>query len=409
MTSKDSEIGRSSKSSSTTRPGSVLSSSARTRSQACFSRGQLLALQEKNLDYAHEMFVECVSLDPSNLNYVEALIKNLLHKCPSSAKSSYPAPSFGDARLLKKALAQRDWLRALRLGLVLLKSNPWHITTLRCMAEACAGLHFNEVELVYLKQALDANPKDVDVNRHCARSLARMAQFDQAIACWHRVEQLAPKDREAPHMIVRLSEEKIQHAAELRDLASKQPPVKNMSETIAIPTIAEERLVATAYESEQESAETSALDIDNSASQAGPHRWRVSRIQLGWLEYLLLGTCLLLFFQLFPAAWVGLGKMFDFRRWSWFARGIVGSVLVFFIVLRSYSSDWNEALTGQIGRWVSLSLIVFASQVAYAQLFPESWTEISPYQWSETTWLCALTFSFAVIFVCAVRSRWRLT
>jgi hypothetical protein len=77
------------------------------------------------------------------------------------------------------------------------------------MAKACEALHYNEVELVYLKPALDAAPKDANVNRHCARSLARMGQFDQAIACWHRVDEITGKDREAAAMISQLAEERM--------------------------------------------------------------------------------------------------------------------------------------------------------------------------------------------------------
>jgi len=77
------------------------------------------------------------------------------------------------------------------------------------MAEASAALHHNDVELAYLKQALDADPKSIEVNRHCARSLGRMGQFDQAIACWHRIETLRGKDDEASQMISSLAQQKL--------------------------------------------------------------------------------------------------------------------------------------------------------------------------------------------------------
>jgi tetratricopeptide (TPR) repeat protein len=79
------------------------------------------------------------------------------------------------------------------------------------MADACAALHYNEAELVYLKQALDAEPKNIEVNRHCARSLGRMGQFDQAIACWHRIEKLTSQDEEATRMISVLAQEKLKY------------------------------------------------------------------------------------------------------------------------------------------------------------------------------------------------------
>ena len=76
------------------------------------------------------------------------------------------------------------------------------------MADACAAYGYHEVELRYLKNALDANPKDPAVNRHCALSLARLGQFDQAIACWERVDEARRGDAEAQQMISELQIEK---------------------------------------------------------------------------------------------------------------------------------------------------------------------------------------------------------
>ena len=82
------------------------------------------------------------------------------------------------------------------------------ISTLVAIAEACDTLNLDEAGLVYLKQALDVNPKDGEVNRICGRTLARLGQFDQAIACWHRVEQAKPGDPEAARAIGELAIEK---------------------------------------------------------------------------------------------------------------------------------------------------------------------------------------------------------
>ena len=90
----------------------------------------------------------------------------------------------------------------------MLKLNPWDISTLLAMADACEALNFDEAQFVYLKQALDVDPKDAEVNRKCGRALARMGRFDQAIACWHRVEQAKPGDEEAARAIGDLAIEK---------------------------------------------------------------------------------------------------------------------------------------------------------------------------------------------------------
>ena len=54
-------------------------------------------------------------------------------------------------------------------GVEALKINPWEIPILRQMADAAKELTCDEVELVYLKTALESNPKDFDVNWRCAR------------------------------------------------------------------------------------------------------------------------------------------------------------------------------------------------------------------------------------------------
>lgn len=180
----------------------------RKRLQQCFERGQQLVRQEKaDHDYAHSMFAECVLRDPANLEYVEAMFDNLQRKYKNNKRGAR-LKGFGGRSHLKKAVAAEDWDEVLQLGLEMLKTNPWDVATLRSLAWACQAKHYNEVELRYLKNALDVNPKDVEVNKHCAESLARMGQFDQAIACWHRVEDLDKGNQEAKKRISELTLEK---------------------------------------------------------------------------------------------------------------------------------------------------------------------------------------------------------
>ncbi len=156
------------------------------------------------------MFAECVAKDAGCLPYVEAMMKNLRAKIPAATKTRCKLAR-DRCRMLGKAMHRKDWHAVIRQGVDLLGDDPWDITLLRNMAEACAALHLNEVELVYLKQALDAAPDNTEVNRHCAQSLGRMGQFDQAIACWQRVEKLVAKDAEATRMIAFLASEKLKY------------------------------------------------------------------------------------------------------------------------------------------------------------------------------------------------------
>ena len=201
-----------------------ISPAVRRRLQECFNRGNELALGDKpDPDYANTMYTQCVVNDPGNLVYYEAFLENLQTKYKNNKKGAR-VKGFGGRGPFKKVLSKKDWREVLRQGPELLKANPWDVPALRGMAQACEEFGYNEVELRLLKNALDANPKDAEVNRHCGRSLARMGQFDQAIACWHRVEELDSKDKDATKMVSLLTEDKQRVAA---GLPPKSVDVKN--------------------------------------------------------------------------------------------------------------------------------------------------------------------------------------
>lgn len=202
----------------------AVSPALRRRLQVCFEHGSQLA-KEKDYDYAHEILSECVTKDPSNLVYVEAMLSNLQKKFDNNKKGAR-FKGFGGKGAFKKTVQRKDWAEVLQMGPEFLKMNPWDVTTLRGLAHACAASHYNEVELRYLKNALDANPKDIEVNRHCAHSLARMGQYDQAIACWHRIEELTKGDDEAPKKISELTLEKTRGSTGIADDAEIAPSEK---------------------------------------------------------------------------------------------------------------------------------------------------------------------------------------
>ncbi len=184
-------------------PVDIMSPAKRKRLQQCFDRANELAGKDKpDFDYAHDLYAQAVANDPGNLVYVEALLTNLQKKYKNNKKGS--RFSFGGRKAFKEAVADEDWNDIFREGLELLKNNPWDVQALREMARACAFNRYNEVELRYLKNALDAKPKDIEVNRHCAQSLARVGQFDMAIVCWNRIAEKTKSD-EAEKMMSELT------------------------------------------------------------------------------------------------------------------------------------------------------------------------------------------------------------
>lgn len=371
--------------------------------QEAFQRGMQLSA-ERHFEYAHELFAQCVMHDAGNIAFVEAMVQNLRVKTPHVAKSMLILRR-GGSRELKKGLQNREWTVVFREGIRLLKIDPWDVTTLRAMAEACATLHHNEVELVYLKQALDAEPKNIEVNRHCARSLQRMGQFDQAIACWHRIETLKGKDAEAARMVCELAEEKLkypggrppmaQRAAEgpvtsiaAEKLATHETPQVTFSPRQRLGrAIADDpydvsnylKLADLMYEAEQFAEAEAVLNrgittigeqatlvdrlqrvraqrIDWEMELAEAQRQRRERLErkpihIPWLELVLGMAAIALLFQFFPAMAAATWRLIDFRNWSrltWFVANVV--VLLFLCGIRFGSELFRSNKKGELTR-----------------------------------------------------------
>lgn len=186
-----------------------LTPAKKKRLQQCFEYGSKQMAQE-NYDYATKLFTECVLGDPSNLSYVQSFMGNLQKKYNNNKTGSKLAKlkERGARNAIRKASRQNQWDAVISNGLKVLAINPWDIPTLRAMATASEQMGDDEPEMAYLRAALTANPKDPNVNRQCAIALATRHQFDQAIACWHRVSQVRPDEQEAQRAIASLAVEK---------------------------------------------------------------------------------------------------------------------------------------------------------------------------------------------------------
>jgi tetratricopeptide (TPR) repeat protein len=196
------------------------SPAARKALQKCFEHASKQITQE-NYDYATKLLTDCVQRDPSNRVYLQTFVETLQKKYKNNRKGAFGArfKEVGARGAIKKALKHEDWCAAITNGLEVLKVNPWDVKTLMSMATAAQHMgdeerdeqysqKFHECELYYLKSAQNASPKDPEVNKQCAVALAERGLFDQAIACWHRVEQARPDDEEAQREIASLAVKK---------------------------------------------------------------------------------------------------------------------------------------------------------------------------------------------------------
>jgi tetratricopeptide (TPR) repeat protein len=186
----------------------------RKRLQSCFEHARKVVAQEDcNRDYVADLLSQCVNGDPSNAEYMQAFWENLCKKYNNKRLNKLAQLSGMAGRAsMKKAIGQKDWPGAVKQGVELLRKNPWDAVALAGMATVAQENSFGEVELLWLKYALVSEPSDTEVNKQCAHALERRRQYDQAIACWHRIEKARPTDEEAQREIARLALEKTRAA-----------------------------------------------------------------------------------------------------------------------------------------------------------------------------------------------------
>jgi len=186
-----------------------VTAAVRQRLQAVFEHAQRSA-EKGDHDYAHDLFTQCLIDDPANLIYLQHFLNNLAQRYGNNKRGArFAALKIKTSRMaLHKASAKGQWREAFAAACEALKANPWEISTLLDVANAYQQLGSDECQLFVLRWALDVAPKDITVNRRAAETLARLGQFDQAISCWRRVEQVRPGDPEAARAISQLSVEK---------------------------------------------------------------------------------------------------------------------------------------------------------------------------------------------------------
>ncbi len=196
----------------------ALSPAVRRRLQQCFDAGTKNT-QSGNYEYATEMLMQCVTEDPGNQIYAQAFLGNLYRKYNNNKKGITLASvrSAGSKASMMNATRKKDWPGVIKSGFEVLKLNPWDVHALLHIAKAAGEMRLVDAQLTYLKAAQTADPKSADVQRECAHALTAIGQFDQAIACWVKVDQLTKGgSEEAQHQITELQVEKSMGSGGLR-------------------------------------------------------------------------------------------------------------------------------------------------------------------------------------------------
>ena len=166
-------------------------------------------------EYATELLEQCVLGDRGNVEYTTVFIDSLRRRYKNNRRGAFMAglKTRSARKALRIALESAAWADAIKRGIAILKINPWDTQALTALAAAAQKLGHFENELNLLKTALSVAPKDPTINRLCALALQERRLYDQAVACWHRVEESWPDNIEANRAITFIQTEKMRGIA----------------------------------------------------------------------------------------------------------------------------------------------------------------------------------------------------
>jgi len=185
----------------------ALSPAERSRLMKCYVTGS--QAQQGNVDYAVDMFAQCVIGVPGNAIFLQKLLESLKRKFGGKKAGSLTSFFASGSRAgLKKLASSAQWREIIKQGVEIIKGNLSDHVTLLAMADACGNLMFVDTQAFYLRAALDASPTDPEVNKQCAKFAASQGNFDQAIECWRRIGRTKSLAEEAEKAIAELSVEK---------------------------------------------------------------------------------------------------------------------------------------------------------------------------------------------------------
>ena len=189
-----------------------ISTKKRSQLQKCFEHGSKLSAKGE-FDYADAMFRQCVSGDPANLIYTQNLLTNLKKKYNNNKKGARMAGirTAGPKARMKKAQVKKNWVELIKAGLECLHFNPWDAAVLGEIAKACEALEIPESQIEYVKIALEGDLKNISLNRSAANAFAKIARFDEAIACLERIAAQQPNDQELAREISQMTVNKTIH------------------------------------------------------------------------------------------------------------------------------------------------------------------------------------------------------
>lgn len=158
------------------------------------------AYERENLDYAMDMFLSVLDLEPGLLSarkYLRASsVKEFRQK--GNALSAAMAPIQGLGKMMKlKSSLKKNPVEALKQGELLLRSSPFNKSFLEAYEEAARAADLLEAAILSFEVAKDEFQKDRDFLRRLGKLYMDAGDTAKGRAVYEQIVQMDPKDQDA--------------------------------------------------------------------------------------------------------------------------------------------------------------------------------------------------------------------
>ncbi len=158
-----------------------------------------------DFDRANGAFLECVIGEASRGDFAAEFLANLKRRVCSPAGDGAALFDSRAAEAVKRAAVEGNWAEVLRTGPKVLANQPGHVPMLVALAEGCAAAGYAAAELCYWNAAVDAAGDTVEGQRRAGAALARLQEYDAALACWRKAEAAEREGEQASEAILAIT------------------------------------------------------------------------------------------------------------------------------------------------------------------------------------------------------------
>jgi tetratricopeptide (TPR) repeat protein len=157
------------------------------------------ALQQKNYDYAIDLFQNCLKLHPAFKEARESLRQATLLKFggkPSAAKQAMVAMKFSVTLTVKipGLIKKGECIKAMRLCEEVLANDPSNLSASRLLAEAASDAEMSWIAVDIMELAARYNPTDADVNLYLCQIYNENGLGGKAVEVCEKLRKYHPND-----------------------------------------------------------------------------------------------------------------------------------------------------------------------------------------------------------------------